>query len=65
MAIARAAHVKIVFPVLIVFVSISVPIIKQITPNPPVKNERVPEKAQCDIAPVIKLIPIYLIKVEK
>jgi hypothetical protein len=39
--------------------------IKQRIPKVPVNNERVPEKTQCDIAPVMKLMPIYLIRVEK
>ena len=53
------------FQVLVVSSSRSVPIVKATTQTIPVRSERVPEKNQWDIAPVMKLIPIYLIIVEK
>ena len=62
---ARIAPAIIVFDVFVVSSSRSVPIVKATTHTIPVNNERVPEKNQWDIAPVIKLIPIYLIIVEK
>ena len=62
---ARIAPAIIVVQVLVVSSSRSVPIVKAITQTIPVRSERVPEKNQWDIAPVMKLIPIYLIIVEK
>ena len=62
---ARIAPAIIVVQVLVVSSSRSVPIVKATTQTIPVRSERVPEKNQWDIAPVMKLIPIYLIIVEK
>ena len=62
---ARIAPAIIVFHVFVVSSSRRVHTMKQKIPKAPVISERVPEKNQCDIAPVIKLTPIYLIRVEK
>ena len=62
---ASIAPASIVFHVFVASSSIMVHMIKQRIPKAPVRSERVPEKTQCDIAPVMKLIPIYLIRVEK
>lgn len=62
---ARIAPAIIVFHVFVVSSSKRVHTIKQNIPKAPVRSERVPEKNQCDMAPVIKLTPIYLIRVEK
>lgn len=61
---ARIAPAIMVFHVLDASSSKSVPTMKHTTPKAPVKSERVPEKNQCDIAPVIKLTPIYLMSIE-
>lgn len=62
---ARMAPPRRVFHVFVASSSIRVPITKQMIPRTPVMIDRVPEKTPWEIAPVIKLIPIYLIMVEK
>ena len=62
---ASMAPASRVLQVLFVSSSIIVPIMKHTIPNIPVTRERVPEKNPCEMAPVMKLIPIYLIRVEK
>lgn len=62
---ASIAPASIVFHVFVVSSSKRVHRVKHTMPKAPVNNERVPEKNQWDIAPVIKLTPIYLIRVEK
>jgi hypothetical protein len=62
---ASIAPRRIVLAVLIASSSRRVPTIKHHTPNNPVMSDRVPEKNPCDIAPVIKLMPIYFINIER
>jgi hypothetical protein len=63
--IAKTAPTTIVFQVLVASSSKSVHTMKHTIPNTPIRRERVHEKKPCDILPVMKLTPIYLISVEK